>query len=246
MSFCIFENQRKQLQAFKTVDHLNESIRAYMYKYKREFHNSNTHYKELNAVGKVFKVIYKHSVKTAGVSFLSNKSIASMTDLSIRSVKRATRVLQELEIILKVHTKRSNGSDTSNTIIIKPLLSSIVDKLFNRGDNPCHPPFAPLEAISFNQEKQERDNNINNPIKEKIALYIENRVNDAIKKGTTIKYLSSYIDRAFRSLEKQALYDENIRQAKQRKQFEREQAEQLHQTLNIKREPVIYYNWLEK
>jgi hypothetical protein len=31
-----------------------------------------------------------------------------------------------------------------------------------------------------------------------------NRVTDAIKEGSTIKYISSYVDRVFRSIERQA------------------------------------------
>ena len=47
------------------------------------------------------------------------------------------------------------------------------------------------------------------------AIY--NRVMDAIKEGSTITYISSYVDRVFRSLERQALYAENNRQKAMRK-----------------------------
>jgi hypothetical protein len=70
-----------------------------------------------------------------------------------------------------------------------------------------------------------------------------NRVNDAVKDGTTIKYLSSYsyVDRIFRSLEKQALYAENRRQVAMRKKRENE----AHEFFNKPKE-VPFYNWLER
>lgn len=159
MGFYIYQNQREQLMTFRNVDHLNDSIRSYLYKYKTELHNANSHYKNLNAIGKVFKVIYTHSIKVAGVSFLSNKTVAQMVGISVRSVRRATRKLLELGIILKVSTKRLNGSDTTNTIVIKPLLTSLVDKLYRRKKPPCPPPLSSLESKSFKQENNLKDLN---------------------------------------------------------------------------------------
>lgn len=156
----IIETMRVQLKSFKSKDHLNESIRAYMYKYKKQLHDHNkllAGKQELNATGKVFKALYTHSVKIKGVSFLSNKSIAAITNLSVRSVKRATKQLQELGVVLKVHTLRKNGSDTSNTYVIKPLLSSVVDTLFKPLRTPCHPTLSHLETESFKQDLKQDD-----------------------------------------------------------------------------------------
>lgn len=58
--------------------------------------------------------------------------------------------------------------------------------------------------------------------------------------GSTITYLSSYVDRVFRSLERQALYAENNRQKALRKKREKEAREFLNQ---IKDVPLV--NWLE-
>jgi hypothetical protein len=159
MDFYIYENQREHFKSFKDVDHLNDSIRSYLYKYKKDLHNANTSYKELNVIGKVFKAIYTHSVKFAGVSFLSNKTIARILGICVRSVRRATKRLLELGIILKLSTKRQNGSDTTNTIVIKPLLSSIVNKLFRVKKTPCPPPLSSLESRSFKQENNLKDLN---------------------------------------------------------------------------------------
>ena len=88
------------------------------------------------------------------------------------------------------------------------------------------------------------------PLKQESNIYISNnqviqavynRVNDAIKDGTTIKFLSSYVDRIFRSLEKQALYAENMCFLAKRKQREKEAREFFN-----KPKEVPFYNWLEE
>ncbi|KOR76534.1 hypothetical protein AM232_26145 [Bacillus sp. FJAT-21352] len=67
-----------------------------------------------------------------------------------------------------------------------------------------------------------------------------NRIQDAIKEGSTITYISSYVDRVFRSLEQKALYAENNRQKALRKKREKETREFLNP---IKDVPLV--NWLE-
>jgi len=51
------------------------------------------------------------------------------------------------------------------------------------------------------------------------------RVQDAIKNGSTITYLSSSVDRVFRSMELQALHMENNRQKALKKKREDEASE---------------------
>jgi len=249
----ILENQRKQFQSFKDVDHLNQSIRVYLYKYKKEFHNHNTDYKELNSLGKVFKTIYTHSVAAAyGVSFLSNKTIARLSGVSIRSAKRATKRLSELDVILKLATKRQNKSDTSNTIVIKPLLSSVVDKVAGKGKTPCHPPLSPLESESFNHLKQDfiKDIDIESDerIKE-ISNYVALKLHDTEKRtGKIITYLSSYVEQVMKELKQKALLWESKRQQKEREKRQNAQNEALQELLELKQENVQipFYNWLEE
>lgn len=94
------------------------------------------------------------------------------------------------------------------------------------------------------QSKQERNINIGN---DRIAQYIFNRVQDSVKQGTKIKYLSSYINKIVRSLEKQALYDENMKQMKAKKDNET-YLSNLAIELGIRKqntEPILY-DWLNE
>ncbi|MDR4928917.1 hypothetical protein [Peribacillus simplex] len=63
---------------------------------------------------------------------------------------------------------------------------------------------------------------------------------DAIKEGSTITYISSYVDKVFRSMERQALHMENNRQKALRKKRE----EESRKLINPVKE-VPFYNLLE-
>ena len=99
-----------------------------------------------------------------------------------------------------------------------------------------------ISTYSLPSLKQE-SNNIND---NKIVQYVVNRINDSIKKGTRITYLSSYIDRMVRSLEWQSLYAENRRQKEIRKQQQEENAKVIREIVGLKEQKVPFYNWLEQ
>lgn len=140
----LLNDYRLKFQPFRTVEDLNKSIRCYMCKYKGKLSKTTI---------AVFRMMYKHSVVHPGISFLSNKSIAKQLKVSVRSVIRATDTLQREGIIMKVKTARKNGSDTTNTVYIKPFVS-VIDGLFNRNVTPLEEKMSPLESgFSFKQEK---------------------------------------------------------------------------------------------
>jgi hypothetical protein len=91
--------------------------------------------------------------------------------------------------------------------------------------------------------KQESNNNIDS---HQIIQFVINRVQDSMKKGKTIHYLSSYVNRIVTSLERQAIYDENLRQIKAKKKEQESLYQEVKGLLGIhKPEPVPFYNWLE-
>jgi hypothetical protein len=61
-----------------------------------------------------------------------------------------------------------------------------------------------IVLLESSNTKQESNNISGN----KIMKSVFNRVQDAIKNGSTITYLSSSVDRVFRSMERQALHME--------------------------------------
>lgn len=89
--------------------------------------------------------------------------------------------------------------------------------------------------------KQESNNNIN---QNEIAKYIMYKLNDAIQnKGTVIKYMSSYVEKVFRSLQKQALYDENIKQHNLRKNKEMERQKKLQELIEREEPKIEFFDW---
>ncbi|WP_242267288.1 hypothetical protein, partial [Bacillus cereus group sp. BfR-BA-01518] len=101
-------------------------------------------------------------------------------------------------------------------------------------------------SSNTNIQKQERDNIINNPTIDKIIKFVSNRINDVIKQGKDITYLSSYVDKTVRSLERQAIVKENLRQIKLRKEQEEKARKGLQKALGMigtERQPVQFYDW---
>ncbi|MFS0892289.1 hypothetical protein [Peribacillus frigoritolerans] len=81
-----------------------------------------------------------------------------------------------------------------------------------------------IVLLESSNTKQESNNISDN----KIMKAVFNRVQDAIKEGSTITYISSYVDRVFRSMERQALHMENNRQKALRKKREDEERKLLN------------------
>jgi len=65
------------------------------------------------------------------------------------------------------------------------------------------------------------------------------RVQDAIKNGSTITYLSSSVDRVFRSMELQALHMENNRQKALKKKREDEASEIWNPIKDVQDVPLV-------
>lgn len=233
----IVETERKSLTSMVDTEHLNYSINVHMKRIKEHLDGEK--------IMQLFQIMGEHSVKHAGMSFMSNKTMASKLGVHVRTIQRYTKKLESLNVLLKIPTRRKkNNSWTSNTYVILPVITSVVDKLINKG---CHEGCHDYMNPSLNPLKQESNNNISNPKYEKVVEYVVNRVNDSIKQGTKIKYLSSYIDRIVRSLEIQAIYDENMRLKQQQKQRQ-EESSRLAVELGIKKQyklEDVYFDYLK-
>ncbi|MED1088360.1 helix-turn-helix domain-containing protein [Bacillus mycoides] len=108
--------QYKLLQSFATIEKLNESVRAFLYKHKHELTES--------AVS-VLKLLARHSCKIVGVSFLKVDTIAKLLTISTRTVRRALKVLSEqYRVIERKETIRTQGKlrggNGHNVYVIKP------------------------------------------------------------------------------------------------------------------------------
>lgn len=222
----IVETERTNLTSMKNVEHLNYSINEHMKRIKESLDGKK--------ILQLFQVMAEHSVKYAGMSYMNNKTMASKLGVDVRTIQRYTKKLEQLHVFLKIPTRRKkNKGQTSNTYVILPVLK-----------RACHGGCHPLNP-SLNPLKQESNIINSNPSENKIIQYIHNRVHDSIKQGTKIEYLSSYIDRIFRSLERKAIYAENMRVMKLQEQRE-EESRRLAEELGItKKLDAPFYNWLE-
>lgn len=232
----IVETERQNLKSMKDLDQLNYSINQHLKKIKE--------HSDCKKILELFQLIGEHSVKYSGISFMRNKIMAKKLGVHVRTIQRYTRLLEDLHILLKVPTNRKNNrGQASNTYVILPVLKSVATRICHGGCHPLDPSFKPLKQESNNISLQEN----------KIVEFVVNRVNDSIKKGKTITYLSSYINRIITSLEKQAIFAEAMRQDAARKQLEEEHRQELIKLGVIKEQPqqeeyqrkVPFYNWLE-
>jgi predicted transcriptional regulator len=115
-------SQYKSLQSFATIEALNESIRAFLYKH--------THILPESAVN-VLKLLARHSCKIVGVSFLKVDTIAKSLGISTRTVRRALKVLsEEYGVIERRETIRTEGKlrggNGHNVYVIKSTVSADV------------------------------------------------------------------------------------------------------------------------
>lgn len=106
------EETYQNLASFKDINQLNETIRSYKEKFEKELTKS-----ALN----ILALIHRYSTKYPGVSFLTKNSIASLLEISRRTVIRACQLLEQLGIIKQYEMKREKDMmQTCNAIVIQP------------------------------------------------------------------------------------------------------------------------------
>lgn len=151
---------------------------------------------------KVFDVITKYSVKYMGVSYLSNKKLSILTGCSLRTVQNATKKLMEKGTVSKIYTYMGKRQ-TSNTIIINPVLlfdMVSISKRHELSDN--YTPAAPNTFKETGFLKQDYFNDIElNSDEIKIAKMAILKA-----KGRKIDHPSSYMDKVYEDIERQAYY----------------------------------------
>ena len=232
----------KEYSQFDSLKAFNTTIEMFLADHKKAFTKG-----ELVA----FKRLVRYSAKYFGVA---NAKIGTLLKtineklngfgISRSTFERMLRKAKDFGILTVKNTVKRKGGKGHNVFVF-----NTIDVLEKRKLTYCEDAVKPCESkdeqpsneresiipLESSNTKQE-SNNIENPIMKAVF----NRVQDAIKEGSTITYLSSYVDRVFRSLERQALYAENNRQKALRKKRE----EEARMFLNpIKDIPLV--NWLE-
>jgi hypothetical protein len=190
-----------------------------------------------------------------GFFYAGGEYLAARHNITDRTVRNRLKELQDLGQVIKVHrrAKRCNGKGKPIYLFVNHPYFTYWVQLLGLNIEDFHTDFHTENGETSTGSKSEGTKKVPTyslPSKQESNIYIGdnkimkaifNRVNDAIKEGSTIEYLSSYVDRVFRSLENQALRAENNRQKAARKRCE----EEARQFLNpIKDVPL--WNWLEQ
>ncbi|MBA9029398.1 HTH domain-containing protein [Peribacillus huizhouensis] len=190
-----------------------------------------------------------------GFFYAGAQYLADRHSISDRTIRNRFKELEELGQVVKLHrrSKRCNGKGKPVYLFVNHPYFTYWVHLLGLNIEDFHTDFHTENAETSCNSKEEATKKVSTyslPLKQESNIYISdnhimqaiyNRVNDAIKDGTTIKFLSSYVDRIFRSLEKQAIYAENIRLVAKKKQHEKEAYEFFY-----KPKEVPFYNWLEE
>lgn len=233
----------KEYSQFDSLKAFNTTIEMFLADHKKDFTKG-----ELVA----FKRLVRYSAKYFGVA---NAKIGTLLKtineklngfgISRSTFERMLRKAKDFGILTVKNTVKPKGGKGHNVFVF-----NTIDVLKKRILTHCENTVKPCESkdeqpdnekesivlLESSNTKQESDNISDN----KIMKAVFNRVQDAIKEGSTITYISSYVDRVFRSMERQALHMENNRQKALRKKREEEARKFLNP---IKDVPLV--NWLE-
>ena len=107
----------ENLSTFKTIEELNETVRAHK--------EASTDVLNKTQVA-VLDLLHRYSAKYKGVSFLAKNKIAELIGKSRRTVIRACQALEDFGIIRQYEMKRkSDMQQTSNAIVILPVEISV-------------------------------------------------------------------------------------------------------------------------
>lgn len=194
-----------------------------------------------------------------GFVYASQLYLGERYGVSDRTIRRVASELEQAGLIYIVYRRHSKGNSKGKPIYLFTehpyfkhwieLLGIDVQKRVQEEtsettDIPMPKGAKKVSTYTY-QLKQESNYIYSNLSDNKIIQYVVNRIQDSIKQGTKIKYLSSYIDKIVHSLEKQSLYAENERLKQLQKQRAAESA-RLAEELGIKKQQQFpFYNWLE-
>ncbi|HFK1408009.1 TPA: helix-turn-helix domain-containing protein [Bacillus cereus] len=151
------------LSSFKDVEELNKVVRTY-----RDVIRTSVKRVDVQArIITLLDILKRHSCKYVGVSFLCKNSIADMIGVSYKTVQRLMKKLVDLGMIKQVAMKRKKDMlQTSNAIIIQPIVKELSDKVDTKSPTKC--PTIKTKPVSLKQNikdinKRNSNENSNTP-----------------------------------------------------------------------------------
>ncbi|MGE6615088.1 helix-turn-helix domain-containing protein [Bacillus mycoides] len=136
----------RNLSPFIELEELNKTIRTYRDNIRMSIKRTDVQSKLIT----LLEILKRHSCKYVGVSFLCKNSIATMMEISYKTVQRLMKKLVDLDMIKQVAMKRTKDMrQTSNAIIIQPVVEEVSDKVDEKSPTKC--PTIKTKPISLKQ-----------------------------------------------------------------------------------------------
>ncbi|MGE6962676.1 helix-turn-helix domain-containing protein [Bacillus thuringiensis] len=172
------------LSTFSTVEELNKAIRVYRDVIKTSIKRTDVQSKLIT----LLEILKRYSCKYVGVSILCKNSIAHMMEVSYKTVQRLMKKLVDLDMIKQVAMKRTKDMlQTSNAIIIQPIVEEASDKVDTKSPTKC--PTIKTKPVSLKQNIKDinkRNSNENTTLPE-----------ETIKRA---EFVSHWVPKRFSSL----------------------------------------------
>ncbi|OUB11250.1 cytosolic protein [Bacillus thuringiensis serovar yunnanensis] len=136
----------RNLSLFIELEELNKTIRTYRDNIRMSIKRTDVQARLIT----LLEMLKRHSCKYVGVSFLCKNSIADMMEVSYKTVQRLMKKLVDLEMIKQVAMKRKKDMlQTSNAIIIQPIVEEMSDKVDTKSPTKC--PTIKTKPVSLKQ-----------------------------------------------------------------------------------------------
>ncbi|HDX9607564.1 TPA: helix-turn-helix domain-containing protein [Bacillus cereus] len=157
------EESFRNLSPFIELEELNKTVRAYRDSIRMLIKRTDVQSKLIT----LLEILKRHSCKYVGVSFLCKNRIAEKMEVSYKTVQRLMKKLVDLEMIKQVAMKRKKDMlQTSNAIIIQPIVEELSDKVATKSPTKC--PTIKTKPVSLKQNikdinKRNSNENSNTP-----------------------------------------------------------------------------------
>ncbi|NWK69973.1 cytosolic protein [Bacillus paramycoides] len=178
------------LSSFNDVEELNKTVRTYRDTIRMSIKRTDVQSKLIT----LLEILKRHSCKYVGVSFLCKNSIADMMKISYKTVQRLMKKLVDLEMIKQVAMKRTKDMlQTSNAIIIQPIVEEVSNKVDTKG------PTIKTNPVSLRQNIKDKNKRKEHEIQshENDNDFIDYRVPQSMRMKLATAFGSSVINESF-------------------------------------------------
>ncbi|WP_052343836.1 hypothetical protein [Bacillus massiliigorillae] len=128
------ETAFNNLSSFRDLEELNKTVRVY-----RDVIRTSIKRRDVQSrLIALLELLKRHSCKQLGVSYMCKNTIASLLEVSYKTVQRLMKKLEEMSMIKQVPMKRKKDMrQTANAIIIMPAKEEVSDKIPPKKTDKC-------------------------------------------------------------------------------------------------------------